>query len=58
MKSQFPNLRLEDKSNVAGGGDDRNGSDPTSDDGDVLVNRDNVGPKQWRVYVRKNKKGK
>lgn len=57
LKSQFPDLRLEDKANVVGGGDDRNESDPTSDDGDVLVNKENFGPKQWRVYVRKNKKG-
>lgn len=56
LKSQFLDLRLEDKANVVGGGDDRNESDPTSDDGDVLVNKDNFGPKQWRVYVRKNKK--
>ncbi|KAI5410589.1 hypothetical protein KIW84_055921 [Lathyrus oleraceus] len=57
LKSQFPDLRLEDKANVVGGGDDRNESEPTSDDGDVLVNKDNFGPKQWRVYARKNKKG-
>ncbi|KAI5447116.1 hypothetical protein KIW84_014824 [Lathyrus oleraceus] len=46
LKSQFPDLRLEDKANVVGGGDDRNESDPTSDDGDVLVNKDNFRPKQ------------
>ncbi|KAI5420540.1 hypothetical protein KIW84_044368 [Lathyrus oleraceus] len=57
LKSKFPDLHLEVKANVVGGGDDRNESDPTSDDGDVLVNKDNFGPKQWRVYVRKNKKG-
>ena len=45
MKSQFPDLCLEDKGNVVGGGDDRNESDPTRDDGDVLVNKDNFGPK-------------
>lgn len=56
LKSQFPDLRLEDKA-IVGGGDDRNEADPTSDGGDVLVNKDNFGPKQWRVYVRKNKKG-
>lgn len=57
LKSQFPDLRLEDKATVEGGGDDRNGLGPTSDEGDLLVNRDEVGPKQWQVYVRKNKKG-
>ncbi|KAI5432911.1 hypothetical protein KIW84_020286 [Lathyrus oleraceus] len=51
LKSQFPDLRLEDKANVVGGDDDRNESDPTSDDGDVLVNKDNFGPKQWRENV-------
>ncbi|KAI5430160.1 hypothetical protein KIW84_034657 [Lathyrus oleraceus] len=57
LKSQFPDLRLEDNANVVGGGDDWNESNPTSDDGDVLVKKDNFGPKQWRVYVRKNKNG-
>jgi hypothetical protein len=56
LKSQFPDLRLEDKANVVGRGDDRNESDPTSDDGDVLVHKDNFRPKQWMVYVRNIKK--
>nr|XP_027186035.1 tRNA-aminoacylation cofactor arc1-like [Cicer arietinum] len=31
---------------------DRNGLGPTSDEGDLLVNRDEVGPKQWQLHLR------
>ncbi|PNX81711.1 transposon Tf2-1 polyprotein [Trifolium pratense] len=54
LKSQFPDLCLEDKAVYEGGSDDRNG--PINKEGDVLVNKENVKPKVWRVYERRIKK--
>ncbi|MCI17664.1 hypothetical protein A2U01_0038814, partial [Trifolium medium] len=56
LKSQFSDLCVEDKAVYGGGSDDRNGNGPVNKEGDVLVHKENVEPKVWRVYERRIKK--
>ncbi|MCH80790.1 hypothetical protein A2U01_0001564 [Trifolium medium] len=57
LKSQFPDLHLENKVVFVEGSDDRNGIGSVDGEGDVLASKNDVGPKIWRVYERRDKRG-
>jgi hypothetical protein len=56
LKSQFPDLSLEDKAAYHGGGDDRQRAEPNLEEENVLVGKNDNKAKTWRVYVRRKKK--
>ena len=57
IKSQFPTFHLEDKVEVSEGSIDRN--HVTEDEtNEVMIYHQPNGPKVWRVYSRRGKKGK
>jgi hypothetical protein len=53
LKSQFPDLSLEDKAIFEGGDDDRTVGGPNPNEEEVLVTLNDERPKIWRVYERK-----
>jgi hypothetical protein len=55
LRSQFPDLSLEDKAIFEGGDDDRTVGGPNPNEEEVLVTVNDERPKIWRVYERKRK---
>lgn len=56
IKSQFPAFNLEDKVSVLEGGIVRT-LDPLAGPNAALVHQEPVGPKEWKVYSRRGRKG-